>query len=34
MDLFYLGLATACGFAVWGLAVLCQRLQPASGGRS
>jgi hypothetical protein len=32
MDLFYLGLATACGFAVWGLALVCGRLQPAERG--
>jgi hypothetical protein len=33
MDFFYLGLATACGFAIWGLALVCRRLQPTGGGR-
>ena len=34
MDFIYLGLAAACGLTVWGLACLCQRLQPTGGGRS
>ncbi len=34
MDFFYLALAAACGGAVWGLALLCRRLQPTEGRRS
>lgn len=34
MDFFYLALAAACGAVIWGLALLCRRLQPISGGRS
>lgn len=34
MDFNYIGLAVACGLAVWGLALICHRLQPESGERS
>jgi len=34
MDFIYLGLAAACGLLVWGLARVCQRLQPIGGGRA
>jgi hypothetical protein len=34
MDFIYLGLAAACGLAIWGLACWCQRLQPTVGRRS
>ena len=34
MDFIYLGMATACGFAIWGLALVCHRLQPKQGRRS
>lgn len=34
MDFIYLGLAAVSGLAIWGLACLCQRLQPTGGGRS
>ena len=34
MDFIYLGLAAACGLAIWGLALACQRLQPTDGRRS
>jgi hypothetical protein len=34
MDFIYLGLAAACGLLVWGLALVCQRLQPTGGGRA
>lgn len=33
MDFVYLGLAAACGLAVWALACLCQRIEPTRGGR-
>ena len=33
MDFLYLGLAAACGLLVWGLACLCQRLQPTEAER-
>ena len=26
MDVIYLGLATACGLAIWGLALFCHHL--------
>ena len=34
MDFIYLGLAALCGLAIWGLALVCRRLQPTGGGRS
>jgi len=34
MDLIYFSLGLACGLVVWGLALVCQRLQPTGGGRS
>lgn len=34
MDFIYLGLAAACGLAIWGLARVCQNLQPTAGRRS
>lgn len=34
MDFIYLGLAAACGLAIWGLAWVCQRLQTTGGGRA
>lgn len=34
MDFIYLGLAVACRLLAWGLALVCQRLQPTGGGRS
>ncbi len=34
MDLIYLGLAAACGLAIWTLALLCHHLQPSEGRRS
>lgn len=33
MDFIYFGLAAACGLLVWGLALVCHRLQPTGGGR-
>lgn len=33
MDFIYLGLATACGLTIWGLAWACRRLQPNGRGR-
>ncbi|EWS64860.1 hypothetical protein Y695_01893 [Hydrogenophaga sp. T4] len=34
MDFIYLGLAAACGLVIWGLALVCQRLQPTEGRRA
>lgn len=34
MDFIYLGLAAACGLAIWGLALVCRHLQPTGWGRS
>lgn len=34
MDFTYLGLGLLCGLAVWGLALVCHRVQPSGGGRS
>lgn len=34
MDFIYLGLAAACGLVIWGLALVCHRLQPTEGRRS
>ena len=34
MDFIYFGLGLVCGLAVWGLALICHRVQPTGGGRS
>lgn len=34
MDFIYLGLASSCGLAIWGLALVCQRLQRSNRERS
>ena len=34
MDFNYIGLAVACGMAVWGLALVCHQMQTKEGDRS